>query len=255
MKIISWNVNGLRAARKKGFTEYVAKENPDIICIQEAKAPKEVLKEADHLIEGYDLYWAQAKKAGYSGVAIWVRTNLPVIKCEEFLGHDEYDNEGRTIIVELENFFLINSYYPNGRPDLSRVDFKLDYSYKILDLAKKLGVTKPVILTGDFNTAHFEIDLARPKENENTTGFLLKERKFLDDLSNEGFVDAFRIKYPDKKDIYSWWSYRTGAKFRNVGWRIDYFWVSKILSDKIKDIHYNPAENASDHCPVVLELL
>ena len=230
-------------------------ENPDVVCIQEAKAQKEVLKKDEHVIPGYKLYWAQAKKSGYSGVATWVKDDINVLSFEECIKCEDFDNEGRTVIIELEEFYLINSYYPNGREDLSRVDFKLKYSYMILDLAKKLENKKPVILTGDFNTAHYPIDLARPQSNGGSTGFLPIERKFLDDLVSQNFVDGFRVKYPDKKDTYSWWSYRSGAKFNNVGWRIDYFWLSKCLAEKIKDVSYHTQESASDHCPVVLEIL
>ena len=251
MKIISWNVNGIRAARKKTFDVFIKNENPDIICIQETKAKKNVLKESDVLIEGYELFWADGEKPGYSGVAIWVREGLEVLSVQNYINIQKFDGEGRTIVLETPDFYIINSYYPNGRDDLSRVDFKLEYSYAILHLANKLKLSKPVILTGDFNTAHKEIDIARPKENIVNTGFLPVERKFLDDLSDSGFIDCFRNLYPDEKDIYSWWSYRGGAKSRNVGWRIDYFWTFGITP---VECLYIFTENSSDHCPVILKI-
>lgn len=254
MKIVSWNVNGIRAARKKSFNQFIEKTNPDIICIQEGKAQMRVLKEIDYTLSGYKMYWTEAKKAGYSGVAIWVKDEISVLSVKLNIGTTHFDDEGRTVIIELNDCFLINSYYPNGRDDLSRVDFKLEYSYEILKIAKELEKTKPVILTGDFNTAHYPYDLARPDANMQSTGFLPIERKFLDQLVNDNFVDAFRIKYPEARDVYSYWSYRGGAKPRNVGWRIDYFWVSKILSDKIKEILYFKEENSSDHCPLILNI-
>lgn len=255
MKIISYNINGIRAARKKGLVEFIAEQAAIVVCFQEVKAQRPKLTEQDLTFEGYDkLYWAEAKKAGYSGVLILVKKDTKVISVQEKLGIEKFDDEGRTIVLELEDFYLINSYYPNGRDDHSRVDFKLEYSYAVLKLAKELENKKPVILTGDLNTAHFEIDLARPKENTKTTGFLPHERVFLDDLITAKYVDAFRHLHPAQKDTYSWWSYRTAAKARNIGWRIDYFMVSEKLHSRIKACSYIFKENASDHCPVVLEL-
>ena len=250
MKIISWNVNGIRAARKKTFDSFIKNENPDIICVQETKAKMNVLKEEDVDIEGYHLIWTEGFKPGYSGVAIWVKKDIEVLSFKKELNIEKFDAEGRTTILETKDFFLINSYYPNGRDDLSRVDFKLEYSYSILHLANKLKQIKPVILTGDFNTAHNEIDLARPKENVKNTGFLAIERKFLDDLSHNGFIDCFRYLYPEETEIYSWWSYRGGAKARNVGWRLDYFWTFGIIP---QECLYRLDENSSDHCPVILK--
>lgn len=250
MKIISWNVNGIRAARKKTFDSFIKNENPDIICVQETKAKMNVLKEEDVDIDGYHLIWTEGFKPGYSGVAIWVKKDIEVLSFKKELNIAKFDAEGRTTILETNEFFLINSYYPNGRDDLSRVDFKLEYSYAILHLANKLKKIKKVILTGDFNTAHNEIDLARPKENMKNTGFLPIERKFLDDLSKNGFIDCFRYLYPEEKDIYSWWSYRGGAKVRNVGWRLDYFWTFGIIP---QECLYISEENSSDHCPVILK--
>lgn len=254
MKIISWNINGIRSSRGKSFNTFINNENPDVICVQETKAHFKDLSEEQHTLSGYRLYWAEGVKPGYSGVAIWVKEEIKVLKVENKINIPEFDNEGRTIIIELENFYLINSYYPNGKDDLSRVPFKLDYSYKILDLALKLRQQKPVILTGDFNTAHHPTDLANPKSNEKNTGFLPIERKFLDQLQAQGFVDAFRFLYPQASEVYSYWSYRFGAKTKNKGWRIDYFWVDNTLSNQIKEISHYREENSSDHCPVILQL-
>lgn len=255
MKIICYNVNGIRSARKKGLVEFIKQQNPDVICLQEVKAQKSRLTTLDFMFDGYsNPSWAEAKKSGYSGVAVWVREGLEVVSVTESLGASKFDDEGRTIIVDFVDFYLINSYYPNGREDHSRVEYKLEYSYQVLAKSKELEKNKPVILTGDFNTAHHEIDLARPSENLKTTGFLPNERKFLTKLEEENFFDAFRRKYGPQENVYSWWSYRTAAKTRNVGWRIDYFWVSEALAPIFKDCYYCFKENASDHCPVVLEL-
>lgn len=254
MKIVCWNINGIRAASKKNFRQFLDRENPDVLCIQEAKAKMNVLKPEDYSLRGYKLYWAEGVKPGYSGVATWVREDLEVLSVKIGIGVDKFDHEGRTVVVELKDFFIINSYYPNGRDDLSRVPFKLEYSYKILEVARLLEQTKAVILAGDFNTAHHPIDLARPEANKNSTGFLPIERNFLDDLKVHGFQDAFRVLHGETKDVYSYWSYRGGAKLRNVGWRIDYFWVSRNLVSKIKQMTYYPEDNSSDHCPLVLVL-
>lgn len=254
MKIVCYNVNGIRAARKKGLAAFIEKQNPDVICLQEVKAQKQKLVDSEFLFERFnEPYWAEAKKSGYSGVAVWVKKGIDVVSVRLGLNVEKFDDEGRTVIVEFKNFYLINSYYPNGREDHSRVEFKLEYSYEVLALAKHLELKKPVILTGDFNTAHREIDLANPRDNLNTTGFLIRERKFLDELVASGYFDAFRKKHGQKEKIYSWWSYRTAAKVRNVGWRIDYFWMSNKLELGLIDCDYCFEENKSDHCPVVLE--
>lgn len=253
MKIACWNVNGIRSVYKKGFIEWITENSLDIVCIQENKAQKASLNESQYEIDGYSCYWAEAFKKGYSGVSIWVKKVLQVKSSQIGIGNITFDSEGRTIILELDDFFLINCYFPNGREDHSRVGFKLEYSYEILKIAKELRLKKPVIICGDINTAHNEIDLSKPKENQNTTGFILNERKFIDDLENNEFYDIFRWKYPNKI-IYSWWSYRTMARQRNIGWRIDYFIVDKTLISKVKDISYLNDQLGSDHCPIILEL-
>ena len=254
MKIISWNVNGIRACIKKGFWEFFEKENADIINIQENKAQFDDVKDLV-IRKQYDLMWAQAEKKGYSGVSSWYLKNIG-IKASVGIGQEQFDVEGRTVILEHDKFFLINGYFPNGRSDHSRVKYKLEYSYNIFKLANALQreTGKGIIVCGDINTAHKEIDLARPKQNKNTTGFLPIERKFIDDIEKMGYVDCFRLKNPEKKDEYSWWSYRARARENNVGWRIDYFFVSEDLKDKVFNCYYDNKQLGSDHCPVILEI-
>lgn len=251
MKLISWNVNGIRAVFQKGFLDWLKSESPDVLALQETKAhPSQLTQE---LLEplGYKTYWSSAKKAGYSGVALFIKENDREV--QEGLGIQKFDEEGRTLIAEFKDFFLINGYYPNGRDDLSRVDFKLEYSDEALHFANKLKKNKAVILCGDFNTAHQEIDLARPKENEENTGFLPRERAWIDKLISNAYVDTFR-EFEKKGGWYSWWSYRAGARPRNVGWRIDYFFITSNLQKSLKNSYYQTQVMGSDHCPVVLEL-
>ena len=254
IKISSWNVNGIRASIRKGFWEWFDSYNFDIVNIQENKAQ---LKDVEEKVEknGYKLYWAEAKKKGYSGVSSWVKLNTNISLKNIGVNIAEFDDEGRTIILEHEKFFLINGYFPNGREDHSRVDYKLRYSYEILKIAEKLRkkTGKGVVICGDINTAHTEIDLARPKQNKNSTGFLLRERAYIDELLKLGYKDAFRL-FDKSEEVYSWWSYRAGARTRNVGWRIDYFFISEELEKNIKDCYYMTNQLGSDHCPVVLEL-
>lgn len=253
MKLISWNVNGIRAAHRKGFLDWLTQEDPDILCIQETKAQPEQLE--DHLRQpaGYETHYSSAVKKGYSGVALFLKKSP--LKITEGLGIEEFDCEGRTLIAEYPDFILFNGYYPNGQPDLGRVPYKLRYSEAVLDRALKLKKTKkkPIILTGDFNTAHQEIDLARPKQNEKTTGFLPEERAWIDKLIDSGFVDIFR-DFEKGPGQYTWWSYRSFARRNNVGWRIDYFFVTPELQKRVKSASLQMQVEGSDHCPVVLEL-
>ncbi|MBF0492550.1 MAG: exodeoxyribonuclease III [Deltaproteobacteria bacterium] len=250
MKLISWNVNGLRAVATKGFHDWLAQTDPDILGLQEIKCKTEQLTPLLKEFPGYHSYWNPAQRPGYSGVALF--TKQKPIEVQLSLGIPHFDDEGRTIIAEYENFFLINSYYPNGRDDLSRVSFKLEYSDAVLALANKLKASKPVLLCGDFNTAHQEIDLARPKENQENTGFLPQERAWIDKLLLDGYVDIFRKLNPNPGH-YSWWSYRAAARKKNVGWRIDYFFVSENFVSQVKKSYYQHEVLGSDHCPVVLE--
>ncbi len=253
MKIITWNVNGIRAVAQKGLFEWLAREDPDILCLQETKAHPGQLDPSLLSPPGYQTHWASAQKKGYSGVALFLKASPLEVKGG--LGVKDFDGEGRTLITEYEDFILFNGYYPNGQHDLGRVGFKLKYSDTVLTAAKALQKKKkkPVILAGDFNTAHREIDLARPKENEGNTGFLPEERAWIDKLLLNGFVDIFREFQPGPHH-YTWWSYRAGARRKNVGWRIDYFFITPDLKDRVKRIYHQPHVMGSDHCPVVLEL-
>lgn len=251
MRLVSWNVNGIRAVATKGFHDWLAQTDPDILGLQEIKCTTDQIGPALKEIPNYYAYWSSAKRPGYSGVALF--TKVKPIEVQHGIGIAHFDDEGRTIVAEYDHFFLVNSYYPNGRDDHSRVSFKLEYSDAVLDLANKLKLKKPVILCGDFNTAHQEIDLARPKENQDSTGFLPHERAWIDKLIANGYVDIFR-KFNKEPKHYSWWSYRAAARKRNVGWRIDYFFVTQDFVSQVKKSYYQHEIMGSDHCPVVLEI-
>lgn len=253
MKIITWNVNGIRAAQRKGLMDWIKKETPDILCLQETKAHPSQLDEEVLSPPDYETHWSSAEKKGYSGVALFLK-HKPV-KVEEGLGIPEFDAEGRTLITEYPDFILFNGYYPNGQHDLGRVPFKLKYSNIVLETALKIHKKKkkPIILSGDFNTAHKPIDLARPKANEGNTGFLPEERAWIDKLVASGFIDIFR-EFESGPDHYTWWSYRAGARRKNIGWRIDYFFITPDLRDRVKSAYHQPEIMGSDHCPVVIEL-
>lgn len=253
MKLVSWNVNGIRAVAKKGLMQWLADERPDVLCLQETKAHPSQLDETLTKPEGYRTFWSSAKKKGYSGVAIFLREDNDLVR--EGLEIEEFDCEGRTLTAEFKDFILINGYFPNGQHDLGRVPYKLRYSDTVMDYAKKLkeSLNKPVIICGDFNTAHRPIDLARPKANEGNTGFLPEERAWIDKFIANGFVDIFR-EHETGPDHYTWWSYRAGARGKNIGWRIDYFFITPDLKDRVERIYHQPHVMGSDHCPVVLEL-
>jgi exodeoxyribonuclease-3 len=253
MKIISWNVNGIRAAHRKGFMEWLRKENPDILCLQETKAHPDQLGQELVNPGGYQTHWSSAEKKGYSGVALYLKDSP--LQVSEGIGQAEFDAEGRTLVTEYPDFILYNGYYPNGQHDLGRVPFKLRYSDTVLSHALKnqKQKKKPIILAGDFNTAHKEIDLARPKQNEGNTGFLPEERAWIDKLVGQGFIDIFREFEPGPHH-YTWWSYRAGARRKNIGWRIDYFFVTPDLKAQVQNAYLLPQVMGSDHCPVVIEL-
>lgn len=252
MKIISWNVNGLRALEKKDKWNQIFEFDPDIICLQETKAHPEQLSEELRSPIGYHAFFDHSKlKKGYSGVAIYSKEKPE--KVEYGLGIKKFDEEGRTLVVYFKKFVLLNIYFPNGGGGEDRLAYKLEYYdefFKFIEKLKKQG--KSVIFCGDVNTAHNEIDIARPKENENHTGFLRIERDWMDKLFVHGWIDTFRTLHPDKVQ-YSWWDMKTFARDRNIGWRLDYFFVSSNLKDKIK--HAEILENifGSDHCPILLE--
>lgn len=254
MKIISWNTNGLRATHKGGnLFPLLDIERPDMLCLQETKSELEQLTDDIINIKGYELYLSHCRiKKGYSGVAIY--TKEKPLKVTNGFGNEEFDQEGRTIVAEYEKFYLITSYFPNGGGGPVRLDYKLRFYDAFLIYIEKLKKIKPVIFCGDVNTAHTEIDLARPKENIDNTGFLPIERAWMDKLTAKGWVDAYRHIYPDQKDVYTYWDQKTRARDRNVGWRIDYFFVSPDIASKIKDCFPLTEYLGSDHCPIVLDI-
>ena len=256
MKIISWNTNGLRATVKQGhFTPLFAFSNPDIVCFQETKCEPDQLDESTRNLKGYNSYFSHSKnKKGYSGVAIYSKTKPE--KVEYGFGIQKFDDEGRTIIGYYKDFVLINCYFPNGGGGPERLNYKLEFYDAFLEFINKLKAEgKNVIFCGDVNTAHEAIDLARPKENEDSTGFLPVEREWMDELVNNGWVDTFRNFYPNKKDIYTYWDQKTRARDRNVGWRIDYFFINQSFIKKIKSFKTMSDYFGSDHCPIMIEVL
>lgn len=254
MKMISWNVNGVRAWYKKGKLDWLIEESPDMFCIQETKAELEQLPEDLKNIPGYHAYFDHSKgRKGYSGVAIY--SKIKPEKIDYALGVPELDQEGRFIALHYKDFTLINTYFPNGGGSPIRLKFKLEYYDAFLKYINKLvkkGI--PVIFTGDINTAHTEIDLARPKENINNTGFLPIERAWMDKVVQSGYIDTFRLINGPIAGAYSYWDMKTYARERNVGWRIDYFFVSEDLKDKVKDAKILDDVLGSDHCPIQLDI-
>lgn len=247
MKLISWNVNGLRACVGKGFIDFFKKENADIFCIQETKLQKGQI-ELD--IPGYFQYWNYAEKKGYSGTAVFTKKEpLSVIYG---IGIEEHDHEGRVITLEYEDFYMITVYTPNSQDGLTRLAYRMQWEKDFLSYIKKLDTKKPVIFCGDLNVAHREIDLKNPKTNRKNAGFTDEEREKFTEITKAGFIDTFRYFYPDKEGIYSWWSYRFSARAKNAGWRIDYFLVSDILKERLKDALIYTEVLGSDHCPVGL---
>lgn len=251
MKLISWNVNGIRATLGKGFGDFVTASQPDILCLQETKARPEQVPLPPEL-DAYHGYWDSAQKPGYSGVAVFTREQPLDVRMG--LGIDEHDKEGRVLTLEYPNFHLVNVYTPNSQDGLRRLPYRLTWDEAFRNHVSGLAKTKPVIFCGDLNVAHQEIDIARPKENRLSAGFSDEERASFGELLNAGFTDTFRHLYPDKRDIYSWWSFRGGARSRNVGWRIDYFGVSQPFMDRVKDATIMPEVTGSDHCPVGITL-
>lgn len=252
MKILSWNVNGIRAAIKKGFVEFLDKEDPDIICIQETKAREEQLTKKFLAHGPWKKYFVSAEKKGYSGVATF--TKIEPKNVLKGFGNEKFDSEGRTLITEYENFSLFNIYFPNGKARDERLKYKMDFYYFLLEYLEDYKKKQPnIIICGDVNTAHTEIDLARPKENENTSGFLPIEREWIDKLLDSGFIDTFRM-FNKEPNNYTWWDYKTRARERNVGWRIDYFFISTTLKENIKDAFILSEIMGSDHCPIGIEI-
>ena len=249
MKLISWNVNGIRAAMGKGFLDFAASEDADVIYIQETKMQE---GQAEVPLEGYHQYWCSAEKKGYSGTAVFSKTEPLSVTCG--IGIDEHDHEGRVITAEYDGFYLVNVYVPNSQDGLKRLDYRMKWEDDFRAYLKKLEETKPVVTCGDFNVAHKEIDLKNPKTNRKNAGFTDEERAKMDELQGAGFIDTFRYFYPDAEGVYSWWSYRFNARKNNAGWRIDYFLVSQALEKNLKSAGIMTDVYGSDHCPVSLEI-
>lgn len=250
-KMISWNVNGIRAAEAKGLYKWMKIENPDILCLQETKAYPEVLTNKFIDREGYFSYFASAQKKGYSGVVTYTKVEPNEVR---FMGIEEFDNEGRYIELEFSDFIIINTYFPNSQTEGKRLDYKLRFNSAILKKMNELkDAGKKVILCGDFNVAHKEIDLTNPKTNNKNPGFLPEERAWMDSFIDAGFIDIFRFFDPNPGN-YTWWSYRSNARERNIGWRIDYFAITENLLDDVINCEILSDVMGSDHCPVVLEL-
>lgn len=251
MKIISWNVAGLRACIKKGLLGFIKEENADIYCFQEIKASKEICSR-DLDLKDYNLYCYPAVKPGYSGTLV-LSKNKP-LSVIEGVGNKDIDREGSVLALEFNKFFLINSYFPHSSRDLSRLDFKLKFNDIFERFCERLDKKKPVVIASDFNVAHKEIDLANPKQNEKNAGFTIQERKWFDSFLNKGYVDTFR-EFVKGNGHYTWWTYRFGARKRNVGWRVDYFIISKRLRNKLKNSEILDKIMGSDHCPIRLEII
>lgn len=252
MKLISWNVNGIRAIVNKNFFDFFEKEKPDVLCLQETKASVSQLKDNIVNYKNYLSYWSSPKeKKGYSGTAIY--TNTQPIDVNELNDDPILRNEGRILKIEFDDFYLFNIYFPNGGRGDDRLKYKLEFYYEFLKVINQHEKTKPVIFCGDVNTAHKEIDLSRPKENINTSGFLPVERQWIDEVVKAGYIDCFR-EFNKEGENYTWWDMKSRARERNIGWRIDYFFVSKKLRNKIKNCYHLDKQLGSDHCPVVLEI-
>ena len=249
MKLISWNVNGLRACVQKGFLDFFREIDADIFCIQESKLQEGQISLE---LEGYCQYWNYAVKKGYSGTAIFTR--VEPISAAYGIGIEEHDQEGRVITLEFESFYVVTVYTPNSQSELARLDYRMRWEEAFLSYLKELEKKKPVIFCGDLNVAHKEIDLKNPKTNRKNAGFTDEERNKFSLLLEQGFVDTFRYFYPDQEGIYSWWSYRFQARKKNAGWRIDYFCVSDCLKEKLKDAKIHTEIMGSDHCPVELDI-
>lgn len=249
MKLVSWNVNGIRACVKKGFLDYFQAVDADIFCIQETKLQE---GQIELQLEGYEQYWNYARKKGYSGTAVF--TKQKPLSVLYGLNGEEEEPEGRIVTLEFDSFFLVNVYTPNAQRDLARLPYRLEWEKKMKMHLMELDKVKPVIYCGDLNVAHQPIDLKNPKSNQNNSGFTLEEREKMTELFQAGFIDSFRYVYPDKEGAYTWWSYMRDVRERNIGWRIDYFIVSDVLSPYIKVAEIHSHVYGSDHCPVLLEL-
>ena len=253
MKLVSWNVNGLRAVINKGFEEFFKEADADIFCIQEIKMQEDQIDDKiREIFKGYNTYWNSAEKKGYSGTAI-ITKNIP-LNIKFGIGIEEHDKEGRVITLEFDKFYMVNCYTPNSKRELERLDYRMVWEDAFRNYLIELNKKKPVIVCGDLNVAHKEIDLKNPKTNRRNAGFTDEEREKMTELLNAGFTDTFRYLYPDKTDMYTWWSYMFKAREKNAGWRIDYFIVSDSIKDKIKESYIYSEIMGSDHCPVGLDI-
>ena len=249
MKIITWNVNGLRAVINKGFKDFFVQSNADIFCIQETKMQEGQL---DIQFDGYQKYFNSALKKGYSGTAIFTKKKPEQITYG--IGIEEHDTEGRVITLEYKTFYMVNVYTPNSQRELTRLEYRMEWEDAFRNYLKNLDKNKPVIMCGDLNVAHEEIDLKNPKQNRRSAGFTDEEREKMTQLLQNGFIDTYRYLYPEETDCYTWWSYMMKAREKNIGWRIDYFIVSERLKDKIQDVKIHSQVMGSDHCPVELDI-
>ncbi|SCH42637.1 Exodeoxyribonuclease [uncultured Ruminococcus sp.] len=249
MKLVSWNVNGLRACMNKGFLEFFREADADIFCIQETKMQE---GQAEISLEGYQQFWNSAVKKGYSGTAVFTRVTPLSVQYD--IGAPEHTGEGRTVTLEFEEFYLVNVYTPNSQQELARLPYRMAWETAFREYVKGLDQKKPVIICGDMNVAHQEIDLKNPKTNRKNAGFSDEEREKMTELLQAGWVDSFRYLYPEATGVYSWWSYRFQARAKNAGWRIDYFLVSERWKDRIQDSRIDTQVLGSDHCPVELLL-
>lgn len=247
MKLVSWNVNGLRACVKKGFLEYFHEVDADIFCVQETKLQQ---GQIELNLDGYHQFWNYAEKKGYSGTAVFTKQKPLSVSYDFEPGESE--SEGRLITLEFENFYLVNAYVPNSQRDLARLPFRLNWEERMRQYLSSLNENKPVVFCGDLNVAHQEVDLKNARSNVGNSGFTDEERGKMTQLLGSGFVDSFRYKYPDKTDSFTWWSYMNKVRERNIGWRIDYFIVSESIKDKIVDAEIHSHIMGSDHCPVAL---
>ncbi|MFJ8237725.1 exodeoxyribonuclease III [Ureibacillus sp. NPDC094379] len=249
MKFISWNVNGIRACVKKGFEEYFHEMDADFFCIQETKCQE---GQIELLFENYFQYWNYAEKKGYSGTAIFTKHQPVSVKYG--VGQNNYEEEGRIITLEYDNFYLVNVYTPNAQRDLARLPKRIKWEEELLVYLKQLDEVKPVIYCGDLNVAHMDVDLKNAKSNIGNSGFTFEERGKMSDLLASGFTDSFRFLHPERTDAFTWWSYMAKVRERNIGWRIDYFILSNCLTKNIKVADIHPHVLGSDHCPIILEL-
>jgi len=251
IKLVSWNVNGIRAAEKKGFLNWLSAERPDIVGLQETKAHVEQLSQDLLHPEGYESYWSSAERKGYSGTAVY--TSISPVLCTTSFPHRLLNGEGRIVALEFEKFFLFNVYFPNGGSGEERLKFKLEFYREFLKLMEEFRKKKPIVLCGDVNTAHTEDDLARPKENRLTSGFMDIEREWIQKFIDAGYVDTFRL-FNQGNGHYTWWDVKTRSREKNVGWRIDYFLVSDELKKHVSEARIHPHILGSDHCPISLKL-